>query len=629
MKKLLTIAFAVLCVHSNAQTDLDPVTVTASISKTKISATGRDVTLIKGEVFNKLPVHSIDELLRYVPGIEVQQRGPQGSQSDILIRGGSFQQVLVILDGIRLNDPLTGHFNSYIPIAPAEIERVEILKGASSAIYGSEAVGGVVHIITKTYTVKQGDKRRDILAQARIGEYDLANVNAGAFYQQGSSAFSLGVISNNTAGQPQRGIKGYFHNTTLSASVRQFIGKYWSIGLRSALDRRNFAAQNFYTAFASDTAVEQVNSWWNHVNIKFEKGKQSFTFDAGYKQAKDEYDFNKAALPNLNKSKIAQALAIYQLRVNEKTRLSAGTQLLHQSIRSNDRGDHAVTNAGAFVMLHQQVEKLNLIPALRLDWNELAGWELTPQVNASYRFQKLIVRASAGKSTRIADFTERYNNYNKALVTSGNIGNPDLHAEKAWNLEAGTDYFIGSGWKLSATFFTKYYDNLVDWINTPYSAMPRKDNLSPAGNYFLASNISKLNTSGIEGYVLFNKDFATHHSLEASAGFTWLNSSSTPSLYISSHAKWLLNYSLLYKWQWLQLSLNGLYKVRTPQASNGSLIELSREYFIMNSRVAATVKQFGIFLQCDNIGDRRYADRFGVLMPGRWWSGGLSFGFPK
>jgi iron complex outermembrane receptor protein len=626
MKKLLTIAFAVSFIHSYAQTDLDPVTVTASISKTKISATGRDVTLIKGEVFNKLPVHSIDELLRYVPGIEVQQRGPQGSQSDILIRGGSFQQVLVILDGIRLNDPLTGHFNSYIPIAPAEIERVEILKGASSAIYGSEAVGGVIHIITKTYTAKQGDKHKEFSAQARIGEYDLANVNAGGSYQHGSSAFSLGVISNNTAGQPQRGINGYFHNTTVSASVRQFIGKYWSIGLRSAFDRRNFAAQNFYTAFASDTAVEQVDSWWNHVNVRFEKGKQSFTFDAGYKQAKDEYDFNKAALPNLNKSKIAQALAIYQLRVNEKTRLSAGTQFLYQSIRSNDRGDHSVTNAGAFVLLHQQVGNLNIIPALRVDWNELTGWELTPQVNASYRYQRLIIRASAGKSTRIADFTERYNNYNKALVTSGNIGNPDLNAEKAWNLEAGADYFIGNGWKLSATLFTKYYDNLVDWVNTPYSAMPRKDNLSPAGNYFLASNISKLNTSGVEGYILYNKAINTHHSLEASAGFTWLNSSSTPSLYISSHAKWLLNYSVLYRWQWLQLSVNGLYKARTPQASNGSLIALSRDYFIMNSRIAATLKQFGIFVQCDNIGDRKYADRFGVLMPGRWWSGGLSFG---
>src|ERR1044071_3542229 len=101
-----------------------------------------------------LPVHSLDELLRYLPGIEVQMRGPMGSQADIVLRGGTFQQVLVILDGLRLNDPNTGHFNSYIPIAPAEIDRIEILKGASYAIYGSEAVGGVISIFSKTFAAK-------------------------------------------------------------------------------------------------------------------------------------------------------------------------------------------------------------------------------------------------------------------------------------------------------------------------------------------------------------------------------------------------------------------------------------------------------------------------------------------
>jgi vitamin B12 transporter len=82
--------------------------------------------------------------------------GPMGTQSDFVLRGGTFQQVLVVLDGLRLNDPITGHFSSYVPITPGEIERIEVLKGASSAIYGSDAVGGVIHIITKTF----GEKRQ-------------------------------------------------------------------------------------------------------------------------------------------------------------------------------------------------------------------------------------------------------------------------------------------------------------------------------------------------------------------------------------------------------------------------------------------------------------------------------------
>src|SRR5215213_5193765 len=156
--------------------ELDPVTVTTSLTTEKASQTGRNLFVIKGEKFAELPVHSLDELLRYLPGIEVQARGPIGSQSDIVMRGGTFQQVLVILDGVRLNDPNTGHFTSYIPIAPAEIDQIEVLKGASSAIYGSEAVGGVIHIITKTFAARNNMSSQkqylNAIAQVTGGEYD-------------------------------------------------------------------------------------------------------------------------------------------------------------------------------------------------------------------------------------------------------------------------------------------------------------------------------------------------------------------------------------------------------------------------------------------------------------------------
>lgn len=100
---------------SAQQNELDPVTVTSTLLPLSSSVTGRNITVIKSEQFSKLPVNSIDELLRYIPGVEVQMRGPMGAQSDIVLRGGTFHQILVILDGIRLNNPNTGHFNSYIP----------------------------------------------------------------------------------------------------------------------------------------------------------------------------------------------------------------------------------------------------------------------------------------------------------------------------------------------------------------------------------------------------------------------------------------------------------------------------------------------------------------------------------
>lgn len=110
----------------NSQIDLNTVTVTNNRNEEGLITTGRNILVIRGDQFLRQPVHSIDELLRFLSGVEVQQRGIGGSQSDIILRGGTFQQVLVVLDGIRLNDPNTGHF-FYIPIAPAEIDRIEIL----------------------------------------------------------------------------------------------------------------------------------------------------------------------------------------------------------------------------------------------------------------------------------------------------------------------------------------------------------------------------------------------------------------------------------------------------------------------------------------------------------------------
>ena len=116
------------------ETALDPVTVTGTLTEVNASNTGRNIFVLTGKDIAALPVRSMDELLRYIPGIEVQSRGAMGAQSDISMRGGTFQQVLVILDGLRLNDPNTGHFTGYIPVSPDEIDKIEVLKGPSAAI---------------------------------------------------------------------------------------------------------------------------------------------------------------------------------------------------------------------------------------------------------------------------------------------------------------------------------------------------------------------------------------------------------------------------------------------------------------------------------------------------------------
>jgi vitamin B12 transporter len=636
MKKILTAGIMLLSLMSMAQDELkalDPVTVTSSMVSQQVSRTGRNIISIRGDLFSNLPVNSVDELLRYLPGVEVQMRGPMGAQSDIVLRGGTFQQVLVILDGVRLNDPTTGHFSSYIPIAPAEIDHIEILKGASSAIYGSEAVGGVIHIITKTFGAAAQQKKIKISAEGMGGEYHLANANVGGYYHNNNTSIGGGWLSNNTEGQMQRGIRGFVYANTASGSISQTVGK-WQFALRTAYDNRRFSAQNFYTTFGSDTASEKVTTFWNQARISYTGNKHRINMDAGWKSVEDDYAFNKVSIANNNKSRMLQATAADEWKVSKTTTLVNGVQFINKVIRSNDRGNHNVAQAAGFVILSQTIKEWTINPALRLDWNERSGTELVPQLNLSWKKNQFQLRGSAGKTIRDADFTERFNNYNKPIVTSGRIGDPDLEAERSFSYEAGADHFIKGNIKISATFFQRFHKRLIDYVPTAYADMPRKDNLVVGGTYALAKNIARVTTTGAELDLQFQKSFSSNTSVYGGAGVVWLESKSSdmiPSFYISSHAKFMYNYFLDFTTKRLFAEFNGIYKSRVEQAAPAIQKTVSRDYYVMNGKAGVWIlpRRLKSFVQVNNIFNVSYSDLLGAEMPGRWFIAGASFNFGR
>lgn len=608
--------------------ELSNVTVTASLLEQQQKETGRNITTLKGETFYSLPVNSIDELIRYLPGVEVQQRGPQGAQSNIILRGGTFQQVLIIIDGVKLNDPITGHFNSYIPIQPSEIDRIEILKGAASAIYGSEAVGGVINIITKTFAGKF-EATKKIKATLIAGENKLLNASTHFQYIKNNSSFSAGINTNNAKGEQLRGTTGFFHLTSASIAYSQQFNNNWRASIRVAADFRKFNAQNFFTTFASDTANEEVNSIWSLLNIKKKTKNGSLNFDFGYKKLRDLFWFQPAAIPNDNKSNLFTAQIYYNWKLNNKHSITPGVQFLQRKIESNDRGNHSIAHVAFYTIFRQQLsEHIFLNESLRLDWDERYGAVLIPQINFAWSPSQLTIRASAGKSIRDADFTERFNNYNKALVTSGTIGNPDLETEQSWNLEIGADYHLSNALQLHSTLFYRDHSGLIDFAPTPYSQMPRKVNLIPTGNYTLARNIESVKTTGLEIDIVYLKKINRHSDLNLMAGYTWLhskNKDSIPSFYISSHAKHLVNFSAIYHIKSVFISIGGLYKNRNERKAAAIGAAITPSYFILNSKLGYLFpKEKGkIFLQADNVFNTSYSDLLGSRMPGRWLSAGI------
>ncbi|BAV08005.1 TonB-dependent receptor [Filimonas lacunae] len=579
-----------------------------------------------------MPVHSLDELLRYLPGFEVQARGPMGAQSDLVIRGGTFQQVLVVVDGLRVNDPNTGHFSSYIPVSPSDIERIEVLKGASSAIYGSDAVGGVVHIITKTFS-HTGVPSQNYNASVTGGAYGLFNANASGYYSNDKLSVSLGGQTNNADGQPQRGIDGYFHLHTISAAASYKLSNHWKLAYRLSYDSRKFAAQNFYTTAVGDTANEKVSTWWHQLSLSYRNNHNSFSLQGGYKNVNDHYQYTPHAVANDNRSKLWQSLAIYAHEFSNNISLISGAQFQQKSIASNDRGNHTVNQAAGFVSMTAAVNQhITLSPAVRLDWNEAAGYELVPQINASYKQGRFQLRGSAGKTIRNADFTELYNNYNKTLVSSGQrVGNPDLKAERSFSYEAGADYF-GKNLRISSTLFQRRHSNLIDWTTTAYADMPRQSNLSPTSSYALATNIAKMVTSGVETDIQWTKTYHEKHTISATAGAIWLDSDTKEgksSFYLSSHAKFLVNGMLRYSNPLFAISFNGLYKTRDPQSAANILGQVTKEYFVasLKAEVFVIKNKLGVYGEADNLFNKTYADLTGAQMPGRWLMGGIRFNY--
>jgi len=627
MRLLLAALLCSLSITVLAQkTQLSDVVVTASMLPQQEKETGRNIVSIKGSSLQNLPISSIDDLLKYLPGIETQQRGPAGTQSNIIIRGGTFQQVLVIIDGIRINDPLTGHFNSYIPLHPEDINRIEIIKGAASAIYGSDAIGGVVNIITNGLQQKNQHK---LSVGSKWGSYNSRSNNFWWGAQKEKWKLSVSSQQNKADGENLRGTTGYYNNSFYAANFNYAFTSNWKLHILYANDSRDFNAQNFYTTFKSDTATEIVKSNWTQMGLSKQYPHKIVKFDVAYKNLSDRFRFNPAGSFNENKTSLFVAQGSVQFTRNPNHQIVTGAQWIHKKIRSNDRGNHELAHGAAFLIAtHKLPKNVFINESLRIDWDQSYGWIIIPQVNGSWVNGNLTTRASIGKGVRDADFTERYNNYNKSIVTGGSIGNPYLQAEKSWSYELGADYRMGSNFKWGATAFLRDQNNLIDWTPTPYPMMPRQSNLVITGNYSLATNVSSVKTKGIETDLTYNKKWGDDYELNLSTGLVWLSSTSpnkTPSFYISSHARFLWNEQIVFRADHLQLSINSVYKIRNAQTTSAINAALSTNYFLVNSKFSylTTKRKGNVFLEVTNLTNTPYSDLLGAIMPSRWIAAGF------
>ncbi|WP_205720132.1 TonB-dependent receptor plug domain-containing protein [Fodinibius halophilus] len=598
-----------------------------------VAGSGRNITIIPAKTIRSLPVHTTDEVLRYASGIEVQSRGAFGTQSDFSIRGSSFSQVLVMVDGMRLNDPLTAHYSSNIPVSPSEIDRIEVLHGPAAAQYGADAVGGVINIITRSFSQQNSADQTDINAKIGYGQEDLKIGQGGFFYSESDYRIAGGGMWFNTPGQELAdNYTNHFNIGKASLSAGFDLGDGWDLAARGAYDYRDYNAKYFYTASSYDEATDHTKAWWTQLKLTKHDDNALTTLKGAFKHNTDDFVFNPAFPANHHTTKLLNLQLTQYRELSNEWSLTYGAQTTGRSIESNDRGDHNDWHYAGFSMAEwQPTGSFTLTGSLRLDHDENYGTELMPQLSASYDTGNWILRTSGGRSIRSASYTERYISTNLAgpLSAGRNLGNPNLKAERSWSGELGFDFVGVSHIRFSATGFVRASDNLIDYVETNSANIPNDKNLANSTNYLYAQNLSNVETVGLESEITIHKNLGADWWLSSRIGYTFsnlLNDDNIDSKYIANYARHLVNGTASIQKGPASVALTGLWKERdSDQAPSIGAFKAS-SYSVWNLKAEYSVYQnLTVGIEIDNLFNEKYQDILGAHMPKRWIIGTLSW----
>ena len=639
---MLTLSVSLIAQKSQV---IDTVIVTALRAPLTVAQTGRSISVIDAEGIETYNATSIDEILQLTAGVEVQSRGGFGVQSNILLRGSTFTQVLVLVDGMRINDPLTGHFNGYIPVAQEEIAKIEVLRGAASAVFGPDAVGGVINVITKVSDASYDE--RSFSGNLAYGQFDLRDFNVGLTESTDKIRFSAGVSVRQSDGEivqpvsndPNTELEPYntfFDITTAGVGLSYTINPKWQLNARTSYDFRDFNARFFFTNSTFDQSTETVSGVFNHVSLRHIGDQSSTQIDVAHKVNTDQFVFSPD-FPSTNNhtTHLTNVLVSNYRSLGDHTSLKTGIQLDRRSIASNDRGDHDDMHGGVYASLVYNKGNLNVIPNLRFDHDTNYGSELLPSLNISYNLPQLTLRASAGRSVRAADYTERFVSNNLVNLTPGrNLGNPDLLAETSWSAELGVDFNVARNWTLSSTLYSRWSNDLVDYIFTNQADIgfvSEIGSLVENESYFFATNIADVQIRGVEFESNVKFDLGANTSLYLHNSLSVIGQSSsleTVSVYLSNTARFFSTNRLSLKTSLIDVNITGLYKDRNARFAEAIGANLTENYFLVNASAFLKLSDnIKLGAHMINVGDVEYQNILGAPLPGRWFRGSVNWEF--
>jgi iron complex outermembrane receptor protein len=455
------------------------VVVTAAATPVELASITRMLTVITREQIAELPARSIADILRLIASVDVRARGEHGIQTDFSVRGASFGQVLVLLDGVRLNDAQSGHHNGDIPVPLDAVERIEVLHGPGSSLFGADAFGGTINIIT----------RRDPPSPAGFGEAGPpspggASVTPATLTLEGGSfdlvggrgqvGFERGVIRQTLAASADRSSGFMYERQFKTAGVNSRTSFGEDSGLRVSYLWKDFGANGFYGNAPS-------HEWTNQTLIAAD---HRFGTRAGwrvdgllsYRTHGDHFLFN-VQRPSLSENRHRTHAALGSIKasrgVGNSASLTAGVDGGGDWVRSTNLGNRSLARISAFGEWRQALTtRTQLDASLRADRYNEFGSAWSPALGIGWwPTGALRLRGSVGRAFRVPTFTERY------YHDPAHLARDETGPESAWTGEGGADVFLASGWVFQATVFGRKDHDVIDWLRATEAERWRTHNV--------------------------------------------------------------------------------------------------------------------------------------------------------
>ncbi len=580
--------------------NLGQVVVTAGRIPLEASRLTRSVTIIDSTDIKNAPAHSLPELLGYVAGVDVKRRGVEGIQADMSIRGSTFEQVLILVDGTKVSDPQTGHHNMDIPLTLADIERIEILQGPGSAIYGPNAFGGVINIITKR--VEEAKTRASFI----LGENSLSAASISASFPRKNSTHIFSLERKESSGyqyNTEFDILTLHYRSTLKTPFAPFD---FSVGYTD----KEFGADSFYSNLFPNE-WEKTETTLANLGARFENNTVSLEPALYWRHHRDKFVLDRTDPAGFISRHTTDVYGgELDLRIPfSQGEIVLGGELGEEKIDSANLGERSRVRGAIFAEFQPKLENNFLLDmGVRADHYEEWDWEVTPGIGLGYRINRgLKLRASFGRAFRVPTYTELY------YDSPANKGNPGLAPEKAKVYEVGIDW-TGRGFSWETTLFRREGHNLIDWV--------RPDSNKP----WEVRNVSEIDTNGLE--ILFKMDAKKFYELNpfsiVSLGYTYLDSDRGENNLQSKYAlNYLAHQVCLGLEHFMPFNIYQTWKLQFKDRVNGDT------YFLLDTRLSRKFRKRNaeVFVEGTNLFNTSYEEIEGVSMPGRWISAGIKLTF--